>query len=201
VTFPEFALATAHQREGRPCPLPDDKRIGDWGVTFTGRKFWPQDPQVGDVDIRDIAHHLSLQCRFAGACRGMYSVAQHSVLVSRLCTPPNQLVGLLHDASEAYLQDIIRPLKRALAGYKTLENLWSLTIGLDLGLGEKLLHLPDEVHAADREVLIAERRDLMHPTAAWKTGPSDHAPIDPWAPERAEREFLLAYHSYAEAQS
>lgn len=87
---------------------------GDWAMTFSGRRFYPAAPHVDAGCLDDIAHSLAHQCRFAGHCFTSYSVAQHSVLVSQLCSPENQLVGLLHDATEAYLQDIIRPLKKLL---------------------------------------------------------------------------------------
>src|SRR5690242_11754504 len=88
-------------------------RRGDWMQTYTGRRFWPLDPRVDDIDIGDIAHHLSLVCRFAGACREFYSVAQHCVGVSYVCDPKDALWGLLHDAAEAYVGDMVRPLKRS----------------------------------------------------------------------------------------
>lgn len=71
----------------------------DWIATFTGGVFFPLAPRVEDVRISDIAHALSMLCRFAGHTRGFYSVAQHSVLVSRLCSQQDALWGLLHDAS------------------------------------------------------------------------------------------------------
>lgn len=86
-------------------------RLGDWIQTYTGRQFWPLDPRPEDVCIEDIAHALSLQCRFAGHCKRFYSVAEHSVRVSWVVPEEHALIGLLHDASEAYLQDFVRPLK------------------------------------------------------------------------------------------
>src|SRR5205085_1920126 len=79
----------------------------------TGTRFWPEDPSPRDVDIRDIAHGLARINRFNGRIKyDHYSVAQHSVLVSRLLPPPYKLFGLLHDAGEAYLGDLITPVKR-----------------------------------------------------------------------------------------
>jgi hypothetical protein len=175
------------------APALDRARIGDWGLTHSGRQFWPQDPRIGDIDIDDIAHALAHQCRFAGHTHRFYSVAHHSVLVSRLCPPELQLVGLLHDATEAYLQDIIKPLKLALPGYAELERAWAYAIGLTFGLDDKLVELPPEVHLADRMVLIAERRDLMAPHGAWKFGTDERRwpkHIEPWPTDRARAEFL-----------
>src|SRR4051794_15527189 len=86
-------------------------RRGGWITTFSRRQFWPLDPHSDEIHIEDIAHSLSQQCRFGGHSRSFYSVAQHSCLVSALCKANDALWGLLHDASEAYLGDIPRPLK------------------------------------------------------------------------------------------
>lgn len=80
--------------------------------TYTGKLFTPYDPNPDDIDINDIAHSLSLINRFNGHTKIPYSVAEHSLWVSRHCKSNSvALLGLLHDASEAYLGDIARPLK------------------------------------------------------------------------------------------
>src|SRR5690606_5290032 len=83
-----------------------EPRLGDWMQTFTGRAVYPLDLRPDDIDIQDIAHALSMQCRYAGHTRQFYSVAEHSVHVARWCRqygPAAALEGLLHDATEAYL--------------------------------------------------------------------------------------------------
>ena len=99
-------------------------RKGDWMQTYTGRQFWPLDPRPEEVVIEDIARALSMQCRFAGHCAKFYSVADHSVRVSMLADENSTLAlaGLLHDAAEAYVVDVPRPLKRFLPGYKEIER-------------------------------------------------------------------------------
>lgn len=78
----------------------------------SGRCVNPLDMNPDDIDIVDIAHHLSNECRWAGACPHHYSVAQHSVLVSECFDAPDmKLAGLLHDAAEAYLKDLPSPIK------------------------------------------------------------------------------------------
>lgn len=79
--------------------------------TATGRFVHLLEPTEDSICIEDIAHHLENICRFTGACSPRWTVAQHSILVARLCCPEAQLYGLLHDASEAYLGDIATPLK------------------------------------------------------------------------------------------
>jgi len=115
---------------------------------------------VEELDVYDIAHALSNICRFNGHCREFYSVAQHSVLVSYHCE--NKLEGLMHDAPEAYLGDVIAPLKRVLGDvYARHEASLAQAIQVHFGL-EDWDHLPD-VMEADQAVLAAEVRDLMPP--------------------------------------
>lgn len=200
MTFTELAVARQEAKDRAAGVVQERPRVGDFGLTSSGRRFWPADPRVDDICIGDIAHALSMQCRFGGHSKAFYSVAQHSVLVARLVSPGNALVGLLHDATEAYLQDIIRPLKRELrATYKPLETAWAGAIGLVFGLGDLLADLPKEVHDADRAVLVAEHRDLMAPCPQWPVGESKLARIDPWDPARAKDEFWRAFRLYSGA--
>jgi len=87
-------------------------------LTYTGKMFSPFDPQSDDVDIKDIAHSLSMTCRFRGHIKQFYSVAMHSCMVSdkvskgySIINPYLSIWGLLHDAAEAYLADIPSPIK------------------------------------------------------------------------------------------
>ena len=160
-----------------------------WIQTYTGRQFWPLKPKPEDVDIRDIAHALSLICRFTGHTREFYSVAQHSVLMSDRFEPQ---WGLLHDAAEAYIADVARPVKRALPEYKMAEDRILATIGEKFGLE---LPIPDTVHNGDLILLATERRDLMgkcvHPWACLDcVEPLDDYEIQPWVPQFAEQSFL-----------
>src|SRR5208282_6622849 len=82
-----------------------------WIRTFSGGRFYVLEPRVEDVRIEDIAHALSMQCRFTGHVREFYSVAEHSVWVSRYSHREDALWGLLHDASESYIGDMSTPLK------------------------------------------------------------------------------------------
>lgn len=94
-----------------------EQRVGDWMAMASGRVFWPLDPRADEVHIDDIAQALSNVCRFGGRCSEFYSVAQHSVWVARYVEkhwpgrPLTALQALLHDAAEAYLGDVVRPLK------------------------------------------------------------------------------------------
>ncbi len=155
--------------------------------------MWPADPRPSDIDIRDIAHHLSLLNRFGGATTHAYSVAQHSVHVSHACRREHAMLGLLHDATEAYLQDLIRAVKREVRGlYKPLEQRWAMAIGMAMGLGDALVELPQDVEHADRMLLVAERRDLL-PPRAWPAELAWAEPIHPWPAFAAEAAFLARF--------
>lgn len=121
-------------------------------------------PRVDQIDFRDIVNGLARVQRFGGQINAEhYSVAEHSVLVSRLCLPHNAILGLLHDASEAYIGDCVTPLKRQIKKYYEIEARWMLAIGLAAGLDDRLVHLPIDVKVADTRALQTERRDLYFP--------------------------------------
>lgn len=173
-------------------------RHGDWVGTWSGRAFWPLDPRPEELSIEDIAHHLSLQCRWAGATSEFYSVAEHSVRVARLLPPGLRLAGLLHDAAEAYLLDLPRPLKRApeLRAYADAEERLQRAVARRWGLPHPL---PAAVKEADDILLATELRDLL-PRRCWgeafiaeKALPER---IVPWAADVAERRFLRAFLDY-----
>lgn len=172
---------------------PDGTR-GDWTQTSTGRKVYPLDLRAEDIDVRDIAHHLAHQCRFSGATRFHYSVAQHSVLVARNCPAADALWGLLHDASEAYLVDLPRPLKRlpGMEAYREAERQAMRAVCLRFGLP---LEEPESVKRADLLLLSTEARDVMSPLhPEWlhqePAYPASPVRIQQWSPEKARAEFL-----------
>lgn len=176
------------------------ERMGDWGCTFTGAQYWPEDPRPEDIRIEDIAHALAHQCRFGGHCREFYSVAQHAVLVSEECDPADAMWGLLHDASEAYIVDIPRPLKNAagMAGYKAIEGAFMAAVCERFGLP---LEMPASVRRADEVLLATEARDLMPPASVAKWTllyPPKAGYVLPWSPRRAKEAFLLRFHQLAE---
>lgn len=136
--------------------------------TRHGRQYWPLDPDPAEVCVEDIAAHLSKICRYNGACTQFYSVAEHSVYVSYLVPGVLARHGLLHDAPEAYCQDIVRPLKQHLTGYAEIELLnaeaIAAALGLDrLGSDEKL-----SIKNADNAMLLAEQAAIMaEPPELW----------------------------------
>ncbi|NTJ22273.1 hypothetical protein [Rhizobium rhizogenes] len=170
------------------------ERHGDWMQTFTGRQYWPIDPRADEVFIEDIAHSLSLQCRYAGHCILHYSVAEHSVHIARWLLreygPLTAFYGLLHDATEAFCVDVPRPLKPSLTNYKAIEQRNWLVIAERFGLPAEL---PDAVHEADTRI-IGDELVNMRPME-WHTrhGAPLGVHIGCWSPAIAEREFLSAF--------
>ncbi|MDG9926150.1 MULTISPECIES: phosphohydrolase [unclassified Pseudomonas] len=172
-----------------------------WILTRSGLKFDLANPTASMVDPADIAHSLSMQCRFNGHTNRFYSVAQHCYLVADLVPAEHQLAALLHDATEAYVGDLVRPLKEGMRDFANgmgTECLYDLTerrvwiaichrFDLDP-------HLPACVKHADLVALATEKRDLMpeHPEP-WPCLDSiqPHAGfIDPWQPSYA----AIHYH-------
>lgn len=178
------------------------ERLGDWMQTYTGRMFWPCDPRPEEIVIEDIAHALANQCRYAGHCKKFYSVAQHSVIVSIACDRTDALWGLLHDAAEAYLVDLPRPVKRHSelgAHYRDMEAKLVVAICKKFGLP---VAEPLSVKVADDRVLVTEMRDLMaEPPRRWKETwtaiPYDFF-IRPLPPAEAERVFLKRFRQLTE---
>jgi hypothetical protein len=131
--------------------------------TASSRKFWPLDPRPDEIAFEDVAHGLSNVCRFGGQCDPWYSVAEHCVRVAHLLMRKHgskELAGwgLVHDAAEAYLGDVIRPLKTFFPAYKVVEEKVLKAITRKLGLPWPE---PREVKAADEVLLACEIRDLF----------------------------------------
>ncbi len=146
-------------------------RKGDWIETYSGIKFWPLDPRPLEVNLVDIAHALAMLCRANGHCVTFYSVAQHSLNVSKELeylgySPRIQLLGLLHDASEAYLSDITRPVKKHLPQYIEIERQLQTTIFQTFNLFPTEIEL-EIISQADNALLAHEVRTLMKNINSW----------------------------------
>lgn len=172
-----------------------------WISTASGRKYHFMRPSAEEIDLHDIAASLSKTCRFTGHPEPMYSVAQHSVLVSRRLPEGLKLAGLMHDAHEAYIGDMSRPMKLSAAIFSPLAHEWleflkvqareAIAAALDVPAV-----IPPEVKAVDMRMLATEARDLM-PNAMLYEGdvpePYDDISVVPVAPCIAERVFLCEY--------
>lgn len=161
--------------------------------TYTGHCIELAKMTAADIKILDIAHALSNQCRFGGHTTKFYSVAQHSVRVALALPKDLRLAGLLHDAQEAYLIDLPRPIKQLLPDYRAMEgHVWSI-IAEKYGLPEQL---PDAVKRADEMALLAEFREVMtfQPPESWFPGLRPLAPAcRQWSPEEAREVFLSVF--------
>lgn len=135
--------------------------------TFSGKYVDLYDPQPETISIIDIAHHLSQINRFNGATRLTYSVAQHSIVVMHIVPKEFRLQALLHDAAEAYLGDMIRPVKHGLIdmhAYRDIESFLQANIYQKFGCGMvQSEECRFAIHQADKIALATERRDLMAP--------------------------------------
>lgn len=171
-----------------------------WIETSTGLKFDILDPQPEMIEIADIAHALSLLCRFTGHTKYFYSVGQHSLHCSFLVPEEDMLWALMHDASEAYIGDMNRPLKHfSKAGeyYQEVEVKVQNAICQKFGLS---LEEPKSVRIADNQMLYAEKAAVMPGDPAiwtkdWDDGnrtPADIT-IRKTAPEFVEKFFLSRF--------
>jgi uncharacterized protein len=195
---------------------------GLWIQTYTGRRFEPEKFTAADVDIRDVAHALSNVCRFGGHCREFYSVAQHCVLASyyvELRWPDDDATpgvvrrdvrlaamqaALLHDAAEAYLGDIMSPLKRMAEKLCAHEYSINDAVARRFGLAVMLegphgQRIREAVREVDRRLLETERGLHLTTELPWVWDADGHRPTPleltkedrtPWTPQEAEQRFL-----------
>lgn len=191
---------------------------GPFTITYLGERFYPLDPRPEAIKLGDIAHALALICRFGGMCRSFYSVAQHSVHVSEQMQehlrpagvapgdasrmPRNHIVqcmhGLLHDGSEAYLGDIVTPIKSlpGMRDYATAEQVVQWCVCSAFGLPEEPSKL---LHIVDARMMLTEAHQLM--TGEWppaKLDPYDME-LSPMGPMAAETRFLDRFAELAAA--
>jgi hypothetical protein len=179
----------------------DSGRRGDFMQTYTGRKFWPMDPRADEVFIEDIAHSLSLQCRYAGHCHRFYSVAEHSVLIARHLRWEGvdvALWALLHDASEAYLVDVPRPVKPYLGGYREAEAKVMAVVSARFDLANEM---PAVVHEADNRIIADELANLapMDWHAEWDNPLG--VTLRYWSPAKAEEEFMATFEALMDCRA
>jgi 5'-deoxynucleotidase YfbR-like HD superfamily hydrolase len=161
--------------------------------THSGKLIDVANLSSNDIDIEDIAHTLSLLCRWGGHCLEFYSVAEHSVRCSYKASKKFKLEALLHDASEAYLVDIPRPIKRNLPDYQRLEQV------VEKAISEKF-NLPfptsKEVKIVDNRMLETERRDIT----VFKEKFLEEEPFEnkilPWSPKSAKKIFLETFKEF-----
>ena len=164
----------------------------DWIQTYSGLMFYPQKPSTESICIEDIAHALSNTARYNGHTKEFYSVAQHSVLVSQLVNEGLAFAGLLHDASEAYIADIARPVKRMIRNYKEIEGLIQEAVGRKFNVSMNQFN-DQNLKEVDGRLLETERLQLMSKEPAkWETDTFEVFDIEikPLLPNEAKKLFM-----------
>lgn len=172
--------------------------VDHWFQTYTGKRFYPFNPRAEDVDVADIAHALSNICRFGGHVKKFLSVAEHCIMVSHLVPREDRLVALLHDATEAYVGDMVRPLKQGFPDYRAVERrIWKC-------IADKFnvpVKMPDTVKRADNIALVTEAKALHTNKELWDIEahyqPCDY-PVQGWVPAVAEREWAWRFRVLTE---
>tara|TARA_R110000796_G_scaffold164498_3_gene281357 strand:+ start:837 stop:1442 length:606 start_codon:yes stop_codon:yes gene_type:complete len=165
--------------------------------TYTGKKIYFNKITINDISITDIAHSLSQLCRFTGHTKEFYSVAQHSVLVSDAQTTlAEKRAGLLHDATETYLNDLASPLKAFIkgCGYSDLEEEFHEVINDKFNVNDGMT---PNIKKADLQALFTEKRDVLNnPDSVWDWG-DDIKRFDekiiPLGPKEAKALFLKRF--------
>lgn len=158
--------------------------------TLAGYPFPFDDPDSARYTILTVAHALANQCRFNGHTRAYYSVAEHSVEVSYRVPPDLALIGLMHDAHEAFVGDIPTPIKRQLSGWDEFEDRIARSVRRRFGLP---LELPEEVVAVDHRMFAVEAALLFPDHADWGF---EIAPVHEdtklycLSPDAAKRQFV-----------
>jgi hypothetical protein len=177
--------------------MEDYKQI--WIVTNSGKKFHPFNPNPDDISLLDIAHSLSLQCRWNGHIDSFYSVAQHSVMVSRIVEeidPEHSLEALMHDAAEAFTSDVPLPIKMALPDFMVMEKRVEKAISEKFSLN---FPWPKSIKKADRIALNTEAihlfdHDVLNLLDINVDTSRNDFWIEPWYPTEAETQFLRRWN-------
>lgn len=171
--------------------------------TYSGGEFDFAHPETSVILIEDIAHALANTCRFNGHTIAFYSVAQHSVMVSQIVPPEDALAGLLHDAAETYIGDMVTPLKRLLDNFREVEDRIEAEVLKRFGISA----MPASVKPADLIMLATEKRDLLHSensrNADWLSPPGItplRDRITPLPPQAAKQAFLQRYAEIRETR-
>lgn len=176
-------------------------RVGDWFVTYSGKRFWLEDPRPEDICIEDIAQNLSGISRWNGSTEGRaYTVAQHSVMASVVVPKQFQLPVLMHDTPEAYAGDVVTPLKRLLGDiYGDIEEgiMGAISYRYDFAWEDK--EVQKMVKHADFVMLATEVRDLVPYGVINRTIYESPLPgrIKPWSQRRAKLNFIKRFRELA----
>lgn len=163
--------------------------------TFTGEMFDVFSPHMEQINLKDISHALSMLCRYGGHSREFYSVAEHCVLMAEHFVGRGEKdlarAALLHDATEAYMGDVVRPLKGQLPLYREVEGRLQTLIFMKYGIYDQV---PHGVKEADLRITTDERDMLMLPRP-WSIDPVEPLGVmlQCWTHDQAEQAWLDSY--------
>lgn len=191
-----------------------DDRIGEWMHTSTGNRFFPLDPRPGDFTIGDLANGMALDCRYGGQGRvdRFYSVAEHCVHLAQhvlrfpetwhrpgynFCVPRAALALLLHDAAEAFLNDLPRAVKHSVGdGYSTLEDKLQRVIFAKYNVLQTSIFFRDAMKDLDCRIVPLEKAAIMRYPQPWAYdifAPLQGVRVECWSPVEAKARFLQLY--------
>ncbi len=178
-----------------------ESEVDGYITTYNNKKFYFDYPHVDMIDLNDIAHSLSMMCRYNGHVYKHYSIAQHCVLASRLVPKRLALAALMHDAAEAYMGDMVSPLKKRIPKFKEIESRIEKIIEQKFNFyvseeDKKLIKKVDDI------LYVTEIRDLKGFKSESK---SDIIPmnkkIHPWKQNQAYWSFINRYRKIESEQS
>lgn len=184
---------TIEDLAGRPVSATTRKVKGPTILLYSGSYFDFLDPASSEITIEDIAQGLSQICRFAAQCQRFYSVAEHCLHVSWLVPPEHAYAALMHDAAEAVVGDVSKPLKDLIPEYRVIEKHVEAAIFARFGVPTPL---PPCIKEADIVMLATEQREVMRNNDGWDYT-RGRTPLDMrlpcWSPEEAKAHFLERY--------
>lgn len=182
---------------GAPVLSSNQDGADGWIETFDGNfVHYINTNEPTNFTIEDIAHSLSQLCRFNGHCKDFYSVAQHSCILAEHVDPELRLIALLHDAAEAYIGDITRPVKGLIPQIKEIEDHIHRQISANFGIP---FPYPQIIDIIDSRLLLAEGAQLFKEPVHWTCGglePLEYEFGLLWAPKNAEIKFLQRFKEY-----
>lgn len=152
--------------------------------------YFDYDNPISGITLNAVARGLANTCRFAGQCNHFYSVAEHSVWVSRIVPPEFAEIGLLHDAAEAFICDMPKPLKNILPDYRAIEARVEAAVFGAFGFANPL---PAAIKEADMIMLRTEQQQIMKNKDKWKWAadmPRDDIVLECLSPDEAYAAFM-----------
>ena len=195
-------MRKVHRNDPTKQPKPEGLGVPTTIMTRAGTYFDLAAPTPDMVSVYDIAWALSMTCRYGGHCTEFYSVAQHSVLVADVAPDDLKMAALFHDAAEAYVGDVVKPLKDLVPEFKPIEQRIMGAICSHFGIPYEDTKHP-KIKEIDMRMLRTEQLHITPvPDHVWPGFENSHpygdVDVKPWSQETAFRRFLEAYGRYGQ---